>query len=1188
MSTGDAVSETLEFYAFPPVNPAAGTQTDLSEPCSQVQTGEPCNTFGNHSMSITWKTSPAVIQYSSRSLTPIPFPLAYLPYVSLAYFDTDDEGVYCNKDQFVFEDSNGKGGFCACAGCSYVKKDSNSCASGGSAPPLPECPLQCTRGGMHTTNGGNYQDSTCPGGILGRAKSSIITDSCGSKVGGRTISAMIWCAHQTGNPFEVSFETTSGHTSEAVPKSGTTRSSPFVSVLGPCNQYQNTRCIPAEADDDTDDDDGCHSHAIQGLCCDWQRDGGTCGSDKSSSIQAVAGANLPLRGDYLPNPANTNSGPCVTCPASYSDGRYMAGLWGFQRKCYSLMEDWTDSYAVAMRIPYSGEDAVTAPVLDPDDPQDAGRGGGLSTWTITNPATGTTQEIPLSQQFSSEFLATCFPGDTGDTCWSSYNRPQDFVVQSTKPGIPPDPTINSQGVEGTLANDRGPSMTPWWPSGTGSTDNGEVEATLVRCGHHCADMPSSSLGGNLNRTTLNAGYVKGMAAVGPFCKAYEVSLQGAVLATITFDIEFTQTDGTRASREIVLSTTSVGQGSSVAYSSAGNGVTARINGVKSASGSASTLLGGVLVTCGTSIGTMAGNAAGILNGQLGPGTQLTTNPWDTLTRALQAVEQLRAQQGGSASPYTSTGVQDGGCAVPIPPFISALQCFSCATFCTAPWDICGMLQQVCSNPKYGLDCNVPIDPQSLQGQSTSGTFTCREPGPFQNKILNCARPTEGRGGSVASDNKAAAWYWLPRSSQKAFGTGCGQYGLDYRTFGQSSDEARYICESPGATVRCVPGFSAGIPSEGVKGPCEMVGGLVKFHGQTSRVQSQTARVASTCFTTEQLAINPLGPGSQGGCDNLGGSKATPPPGLPRSWNVGNPNWWVHGTNMYTTPNDDTQLTLDVTLYVNGEALNAETSTISPGHFIAPLGNFSCRLQKGDDTGSVPIAVQNTGTLDANYVVTFRGCSGSGSDVTQAPGFVPPVIGLEAGKNNSANPIQFALVAPAGASYDAASCSFSLSPEFYSVDTAILDQASYSCVLGSVLDNLNAAATGIDNAQLPEPASTCQSADIWCILFTNDNIFGRVLFWTLIGVILVFAIWFIVAMVKALYAEGKIQTELGRANNLRVEAQKIETQKRVEEEVEAQQLSEKISEKRDEKRREAMDAMVSSIVGGVSSVPLTPE
>jgi hypothetical protein len=164
----------------------------------------------------------------------------------------------------------------------------------------------------------------------------------------------------------------------------------------------------------------------------------------------------------------------------------------------------------------------------------------------------------------------------------------------------------------------------------------------------------------------------------------------------------------------------------------------------------------------------------------------------------------------------------------------------------------------------------------------------------------------------------------------------------------------------------------------------------------------------------------------------------------------------------------------------------------------------------------------------------------------------------------------------------------LSPEFYSVDTAILDQASYSCVLGSVLDNLNAAATGIDNAQLPEPTSTCQSADIWCILFTNDNIFGRVLFWTLIGVILVFAIWFIVAMVKALYAEGKIQTELGRANNLRVEAQKIETQKRVEEEVEAQQLSEKISEKRDEKRREAMDAMVSSIVGGVSSVPLTPE
>lgn len=1273
VGTNDPVGETLKFTAFPPTDPLGGTDFELNMPCKQVEPGASCTTFGEDGLEISYSTSPMAVEYVTKPLTPDSFPMAYLPYVALAYYDVDDESdpnmggnfvyqsrssdgtrdlwTYTSEDLFDDDDNNdvicndqrqiasfsvfprpdGTGGICACGDCLSMpdQVDPGStvrCESGfsGGDPVggLTSCPHCCVGGsGMHSTNGGNYQDSTCPNGNrLGR-KSGQLTFT-----GGRNLIAQAWCQHQAGkqrradatqyvltgnDPFS-----NDKRTGNSVPASGNSiTQGSFVNILGPCSQYQNLGCFPS-FDSEFDDEDGCKDAELnQGFACnvggqDYEDDGKTtAGNNNGPDAYFRSAPNIPLRGDFNPDgsPVPFQAGTCVVCPAVYSDSRYMAGLWGNQRKCNTLMEDFLDSYAVQMRIPYLQDRNPTTrknlPGLGPRTP------GGLEAWCVSYPSDPDNDDdhcFYMDQTASREFLSSCDPLTAGDTCWASYNRPQQFVdptLKSTTKG-PSDPSLPSQGVEGTLGNPRGPSMTPWWPGSQtqGATSNPErfgqspAGGVQFRCGHYCSDLPNGPAPGTANplltRDQTNAGYVKGWTQVGPFCRAYEVSLQGRATATVDLTVTATYTNGSRLSQKLVLSTTSVGQGSQVVYSTAGQGVVARINGVKSPLGSTSTLLGGILVTCGTSATTAKGSAPSIVNGRLGPGWSLEQNPWGTLSTILSKVEDISGtdpqKTSGQQTVDTSTGRLPGGCPVPIPPYISALQCFDCSTLCTAPWSVCEAIKQVCADPENAdLNCEVP----AIFDQG-SGAFTCTDPAfdpTSDNNVVECSTPDPGaqdRGGDGQgiSDNKAVAWYWLPSENVEAFGTGCGQYGMSASNFGLDAATAQYICQAPGRTTRCVPGVSPDAPSATVPSPCQVIGGMVNFHGKTSKAQVDS-RIADVCFEADQLQqpgeADPTAPTDLADVCRQRAALIGLPQGVPYNWQTSLPNWWVHGTSMYTTPNTANEMQIDLSVYVNGQALNAEISSISGGKFVAPRNGSVCTLQKGQDTGAVPIAVNNTGNIDGRYIVTFIGCQGNANDIQPATDQDPLRIQLGPGMSNQNDPEIFNLDVPSSAYYTTAICTFRLSPDGFNSDDVILDQATIGCGIGSLSDILGAGAVGVDDSALQgEGDVVCRSSDLWCRIFRRQNLGFNISDWIIIGLIIAVLMWFIVMLIRAYYAYGRLQTELSRAREMRAQTMEMQSSIRVREQVASQELVDKRAERQSKRTQQALRAFSESVSAAV--------
>jgi hypothetical protein len=555
-----------------------------------------------------------------------------------------------------------------------------------------------------------------------------------------------------------------------------------------------------------------------------------------------------------------------------------------------------------------------------------------------------------------------------------------------------------------------------------------------------------------------------------------------------------------------------------------------------------------------------------MNARLGPSWPETKNPWNTLKQILQAVDAAATKAG------SSTGLSgSSGCAVPIAPFITALQCFRCDTASLAPLDLCIAIQKVCADPhNAAFGCEVPIDfavsESTPDGVAALATATCTDPTWTSAKQLDYW--------SKKKDVfRGTAWYWLDDTALPAFGTECGQYGMDPWAYGKNEAMGQYVCSTPGAEVPCVPGQSPDSPASDIPTPATVIGDMVQFYGRTSGAASRPQTQVCSAATGTNCADTPGVP---------------LPIGVPPEWSRTAPNYWVHGNRLYRLPTDQYEISLDVSLYVNGFALGSDVQEVSPGQFVtnvppgAPAA-ATCGLEKGSADGTANMYVQNTGTVPASYVVKFTGCVGALGqkqiDVS-ADGLSEQFVPVEPGQIRG--PVQFSLEVPAGAAYDSCYCSFTL--EAAAVPGLVLDEAGYGCVVNQGKRSPRPPGTGINAPNIQE-GTACRTSDFWCNIF-NGNRLDSVVYWLGMTLLLVGVSLFMYAFIRYARADAMYEQELRLAQKNKENAMALDVET-------SEELSLLQQEKADERAAEVPKDISEGILDalqqlrGVGSAPATP-
>ena len=862
--------------------------------------------------------------------------------------------------------------------------------------------------------------------------------------------------------------------------------------------------------------------------------GNSFGDGASCLYQARWGANWPLSGTATAvgglngeNGQYPTTQTCTVCRADYADSSYMAGMWGNQRKGKRLIEDWRDSYIGA----YENANFIPSDNEIPNLSGNSVLNGtlGFNYYQITNPQTGEKQIFVLQPVWSSQILRSCSPGDSGDTCWSSFNKPTDFFTSGNDNAA--NPTIQTEGFiqpqggynKNTGYTQRGLATTPFWQNPADDENN---NGHLYRCSNGCdpsvADTVASTYTGFLTqKDPRTLAVAKGFTGLGPFCTAYAVSRQAKVITSITFTIRYTNSSGLPDSRTITLSTDDIGTGDSVAYADAGNGVTARINNVNSPSDESAPVLGGVLVVCGTTANVNnvgVGSIYGQLNSEV---SSFTHNPWNDLIWLIQQVEVY----------YPGiTGYKSNGCPVPIPSFITVLQCFSTGSACAAPYDLCMAVYDTCQNHVNGQCADRNIIP--MQINLYSDTY----------KVINPNNPSDTQTCNIPkiSEPKGVSWYWLEPKNLGGFGSKCGQYGMNPWTFGKDPATEQYICQQPYSEksgVPCVPGISENtdIPS-----PCQVVGSLANFHGQTSQEaidwygypasnDAELSQKQGVCLTSNQVnylqtfsASNPE-QSPKAGCSNdasgftqFSSNANRPVIGLPTSWTVTNPQYWVSQGYLMSSETTLSSLTLDVSLYVNGYAMNADIENVSPGSFVNAGG--SCDLDQNGN-GGANLTVTNTGSLTSAYTVFLINCSDPSGVMTNPITLVntPTSVSVPSISPGDFETIEYPIDISALGTVQAIRCYFYLTPNV--VPSLPLSNLTMNCNVNGFLQQVSIGQSGVDGSELngPPPNTGCDGGSVgfgcWLI---NGGFLSHFVFYSILAIAVIFIITVGVSLTKYVF------------------------------------------------------------------------
>jgi hypothetical protein len=840
------------------------------------------------------------------------------------------------------------------------------------------------------------------------------------------------------------------------------------------------------------------------------------------------GSLWPLSGLYVADPSqavgeNAYFGvPCVTCRYNYKDSTYMPGNSGNQRKGKLWVEDFRDAWVGAFsNANFDPNSLNSISGLNPTEGS-----VGFNYYKIANPVTGTDDVYVLSPVWAMQILQSCSPGMTSETCFGSFNQPVDFFTSGSS-----DPSqssnIRTQGVEGAVQTGQGRNGMDYTKRGLGTTatwkscgSDQEDCGFHIKCGTGCdptynADLSTTFSATKLAQNVAEIGLAKSITEVGPDCSAFAVSLQGKVFTGVEFEFNYIDQDGNNVTKTMSLTTENIGTGNTVQFLDIGDGVVGQINGDLSPTDQSPPEIGGIAVICGAN--DIIGVGAGSLNGQFsGDYRSFMQNPWNLLIDFITAME-----TGGNYPGIT--GAKQGGCPVPIPSFVTVLQCFSVATACAAPMDLCQAVHDMCSSGAYDCVSNnmKPVVVKSIDQSSYS--------------VNNPDDVTDTQTCSIQKSNdvKGVSWYWLPSQMINAFGTQCGQYGMNSYTFAKDAATQQFMCQHPysqNAGVPCVPGISE---NTGVPSPCQAVGDLATFHGQTSNYAATTygppnSPKQTTCLSPDQISfiesVQYQKNAYQGGCSNINNGftnfsqKAFKPAfGLPPRWQITDPQYWISNGYLMSSDTLLNQITLDVTLEISGYGLNAQVINVDGGRFVN--SGFGCQLEQNSE-GIVNISMQNTGGSVADYIITIDNCTDP-SGLLSNPvnlGLTPTTQKVPGVNPGEVVAVSMPINIDALGKVQSLICNFHLSPD--AIQTMILSTIAINCNVDGFLQTATVGETGSDGKLLSDPDNQmtgCQGKSVgfgcWMI---NGGLLSHVVFWTLLAVILIVSISVLVSLVRYNY------------------------------------------------------------------------
>ena len=914
-------------------------------------------------------------------------------------------------------------------------------------------------------------------------------------------------------------------------------------------------------------------------CDNFYNNGGNCGGCKSSSspysgcsindqtpctgqgVTARFGANAPLGNLWAPED-EIYTNVCLSCRADYTQSNYLPGLWGNQRKCKLWVDDWRECFLGSSLNAFS-EDYINNP---------AGATLGFNYYTVPDPMNPKqSQTFVLQPVWCMDILGKCNAAGTGDTCWSSYNQPADFFQN---PYYPTQGGITTQGYENLPVGPspsqqqldwkplkRGLALTPYWmtPASTQPSDFGDG-GHQWRCGQGCDPDYSNSYTSTLNNDfpTTNPkaiGTVKGMTGLGPLCTVYQVALQGLLVSGVDMTFEYVDSNGVQQNQTMTLTTDNIGTGSTYnTLNLNGTGAYGRIVNVNSPSGQTIPTLGGVLVVCGVD-GSSTGEGA--LNGNLDVTNQAFSsfNPWNNLIWLLQQVEKI----------YPGiTGYFQGGCPVPIPTFITALQCFSASTVCSAPPDLCQAISKTCQtlNNGQGDNCqNRGIIPYTI---TTLNTGTGNGPTQWSFTIPGTTtNPNDFCNADASGQSAGAAWYWLPPQFSAAFGTQFGQYGVNPWTDFSDEVTGQTICETPTTVDQGVPGVPGVTSNTDVDPPCSIIGNLARFHGQTSQYYNtivnspkgslESANFASICLSDAQQTVLETNQTAfqSAQCSStystFSAAASLPGIGLPPNWIPNNPQMWVHQNYFMTSEPGVTDISLEVELLISGAGLNVEIVSVENGEFTS--SDQFCTLLQNSASGFANVTIENTGSQTALYQVKMTGCiDPTSSSQTNLANNLPIKDNIACAPHQTASTdVQITLSSIPGVK--SLLCSFELRPEVN--PNILLQTMKLNCVVQGFLQTTGPVIQGIDGKYIPPlnqtfNTQTCQTASNpgwWCWLFYG----GWLAHSFLIFFLVLIAICSIVIIVNVTGASYYIQLWLDNSKKYNQTMEDYQTQLSVQQE-----------------------------------------
>ena len=1052
------------------------------------------------------------------------------------------------------------------------------------------------QGAMHQSNAHNYLDQTCGnGGALLADNENVLNFN------NAAIAACRKMAYSIANANGIK----------------TTQVEPFVQVNGPCYQWATGAGCGPPVTFDTSSAQNCPPNQecfitefrkavlVNPVTCMNQI---TFGTDKSCTTQITQqftahnvfndiqdgttcgngiwdrfGANAPLGNKWIPNTLGTPNGLfediCTVCRADYKESSYLPGLWGNQRKCMNWIQDWRECF-LASYLNANAVDPGQTGANSPTIQQELASQAGFNYYTVQRPqppgsAPATSQQFILQPVWCMGMLGKCTAATSGDTCWSSYNQPPDFFSNQYAPAQGP---ITTQGFETTPPEEpatglnfptltRGLALTPYWISPAGSNPNFGDGGHTWRCGQGCDPEYSNSFSSTQDnffpqQDPKAIGTVKGMTGLGPLCTAFEVALQGQVVTGVDLNFNYVDAQGNTQNQTMTLTTDNIGTGNSFnTLNDDGTGVYGRIIDSNSPSDQTVPLLGGVLVVCGTD---GASTGAGALNGNLDVTNNgfSPINPWQNVVWLLQQVEKK----------YPGiTGYFPGGCPVPIPTFITALQCFSQSTICSAPPDLCQAIYNRC----FQLD------------NSVGTTDNCKSRGiiPF-NIVLAAGPPQQFQAISPTQPNVPAqtcnvvnpgqangvSWYYLPPQARPAFGPNFGQYGANPWTEFTDDATGQFICSNPSTLNQGVPGVPGVSSNTDVDPPCSIIGNLVRFHGQTSAYFNEIFSTISTnefnnlqtiCLSQEQQSLIAQNASvieaascSPDNFNAFSSSASIPSVGLPPNWLPNNPQMWVHQNLFLSSAPGITDMTLEVQLLISGFGLNMEVVNVENALFT----NFNqfCSLLQNSLDGFANVSFINTGAQVAEYSITMTGCldptNNTKGDVSLQH---PTVSGISAAPGVPTSvPISIPLSSLPGVK--SLQCSFNLVPA--ANPNILLSQETLNCVVSSFLQTSGQGIVGIDGTIIPPVTSSfqqnaCNSSPnpSWGCWLINGGWLAHAFFITFLIILAVCSIIIIVRVSQAGYFIQQRTINARKYNDVEVDIQtekKATSQKTIQQAIQA--------------------------------------